>query len=137
MRVAVVYFYTRGSGRISGISESLAEGIRSQGHEVDLIDAVKFPDKKLTVYGYIAVGYENPAFFGSKVSDKISLYLSNAGMIRGKRSYAFIRPYGLRSQKVLGNLMKFMEHEGLYLKRSDILSSVDDAAVIGKKLHIS
>ncbi len=137
MRLAIVYFYTNNTGRILGVSEALAQGMRSQGHEVDLIDAVANPNQKLTVYRYIAVGYESPSFFGASISDKISLFLSNAGMIRGKRAYAFIKPFGIRSQKLLGKLMKSMEHEGLYLKRSDILNSPEDAKIIGKKLHIT
>jgi hypothetical protein len=30
-----------------------------------------------------------------------------------------------------------MEHEGMYLKKSDVISSTEEASLIGKNLHIS
>jgi hypothetical protein len=58
-------------------------------------------------------------------------------MISGKKSFAFILKKGMRLTKTLRELMAAMEHEGMFVKYSEILSSPEEAEVIGKRLHIS
>ena len=137
MRVAVVYFSNKKHRKLSALAGALAEGLRSQGHQVDIIDGDLDVNAKLTVYKYIAVGVESLNFFGGKIPSGTSLFLSDSGLIRGKRSYAFMLRSSLRLQKSLNNLMHVMEQEGMYLKKSDIISSTEEANIIGKNLHIS
>lgn len=137
MRIAIVYFSDKKRRKLAGLSVALAEGLRSQGHEVDVIDGDLDINSKLTVYNYIAVGVESLNLFGGKIPGRASLYLSNSGLIRGKKSYAFLLSGSLRPQKSLNKLMHIMEQEGMYLKKSDIISSTEVATIIGKNLHIS
>jgi hypothetical protein len=137
MRVGVVFFSGSNSKKLSAISNSLADGIRSQGHQVDIIDGNHDSGSKLTVYNYIAIGIEGINFFGGKIPSRTASFLSNSGLIRSKRSYAYTIKSSLRPQKNLARLMTVMEHEGLYLKKSDIISVKDEALNIGKRLHIS
>ena len=44
---------------------------------------------------------------------------------------------GLRKGRVLISLMKTMESEGMYLKKSDILANAAEAEAVGSKLHIN
>ena len=81
--------------------------------------------------------FQSLNFFGGKLPLKTAVFLSNAGLIRGKRSYAFLLRSSLRPQKSLTKLMHVMEQEGMYLKKSDIISSTAEANIIGKNLHIS
>lgn len=135
MRVAVVYFQC-GNSEVKKTAEALAQGMGTGNHIVDLINGETDTDKKLTGYEYIAVGAAPQSLFRGKISDKIGTYLKNAGMLSGKRSYAFIRKKGFGSAKALRTLMAEMEKEGMMLKISDILYSVEEAEAAGKKLHI-
>ena len=135
MRVAVVYFQS-GYIEVKKTAEALARGISAGNHMVDLIDGETDTDKKLTSYEYIVVGASPLSFFLGKISDRISTYLKNSGMLSGKRSYAFIRKKGFGSSKALKSLMMDMEKEGMMLKISDVLYSAIEAEAAGKKLHI-
>ena len=135
MRVAVVYF-RNGSEKVRNIASSIARGIESQGHQVALVDAENENDTRLTIYEYIVVGTSPVSFFSSKIPSRISEYLKNAGKVSGSKSYAFLVKSGLFSSKSLHLLMKSMEAEGMFLKISDVISSAEEAEIIGKKLQI-
>ena len=137
MRVGIVYFPINNRSKLSVLSTSLGEGIRAQGHQVDIINGCMDSNTKLSIYNYIAVGVEPLNFLGGKVHEKTSNFLANAGWINGKRSYAFSMKSSLRPLKSLSKLMRLMEHEGMFLKKSDVVSSKAEAEVIGKHLHIS
>ncbi|PIE04957.1 MAG: hypothetical protein CSA76_01555 [Spirochaetales bacterium] len=70
------------------------------------------------------------------MNSQVTAYLRSAGQVSGKRCYAFISRKGLRKNRVLGSLMKVMESEGMFLKRSDILSNASEAEAVGHRLHI-
>ncbi len=91
---------------------------------------------KLTIYQYLAIGTEPLSSFSGKIPDKVGHFLSSAGMVAGKRSFAFVTKNAFGSNKALTRLMKNMEIEGLYLKNSNIFNSPVEAEEIGKRLHI-
>jgi menaquinone-dependent protoporphyrinogen IX oxidase len=136
MRAAVVFFATNSRDKILNITRSLARGIESQGHQVDIIDGVHDVNAKLTMYQYIAVGSETLSNFSSKIPDKVGYFLSSSGMVAGKRSFAFVTKNVIGATKALARLMKNMEKEGMFLKYSSILNSPQEAEEIGKRLHI-
>ncbi|MBB6478545.1 flavodoxin family protein [Spirochaeta isovalerica] len=135
MRVAVVYFQS-GNSAVKKTAEALAQGIATENHIVDLINGETDTDKKLTGYEYIAIGTAPQTLFRGRISDRISTYLKNAGMLSGKRSYAFVCKKGFGSAKALRSLMADMEKEGMMLKISDVLYSAEEATAAGKKLHV-
>ena len=137
MRVGIVYFSHVKRTKLSALAAGLAEGIRAQGHLVDIIDGSLDVNTRLTVYNYIVIGIEPLTVFGGKVPVKTGEFLANAGLITGKKCYAFSLKSSLRPQKSLSKLMRLMEHEGMYLKKSDVINSAAEATVIGKHLHIS
>ncbi len=137
MRVGVIYFFNNENKKFTKIIGSLAEGLRAQGHQVDIINGNIDINARLSVYNYIALGAESISFFGGKINSSVSTFLGNAGLVRGKRAYAFTLGSTLRLQKTLRTLMGIMEHEGIYLKKSDVIKNWEDAFNIGKKLHIS
>ena len=136
MRAAVVFFTTNSRDKILNIAKSLARGIESQGHQVDIIDGDHDVNAKLTMYQYIAVGSESLSNFSGKIPDKVGQFLASSGMVAGKRSYAFITKNVFGATKALTRLMKNMEKEGMFLKYSSILNSPQEAEEIGKRLHI-
>jgi len=100
------------------------------------VDARTENGKSLTSFAYIAVGTVSPAPFAKMIPDSLGAFLKSAGHISGKRCYAFILNKGLRKGRVLSSLMKMMESEGMYLKKSDILANAAEAEAVGSKLHI-
>ncbi|MFW5742785.1 MAG: hypothetical protein ACOC37_00845 [Spirochaetota bacterium] len=137
MRVAVVFVPQTKREKLLEISKALASGIESQGHRVDLVDASRDVNTKLTIYEYIAVGTEVVSLFGGKIPPRVSEFLKTSGAVAGKRSFAFVTKKAIGAEKGLQRLMKQMEAEGMFLKLSDVLSSAPEAAEIGKRLKIS
>ena len=136
MRAAVVFFSTTSRDRILNLARSLARGIESQGHQVDIIDGDHDVNAKLTMYQYIAIGSQTLSNFSGKLPDKVGHYLGSSGMVAGKRSFAFVTKNMFGAAKALARLMKSMEKEGMFLKYSSILNSPQEAEEIGKRLHI-
>ena len=119
------------------LSKALSGGIESQGHQVQIIDGMTDISTKLTIFDYIAVGSEATSMFGGKLPVKVGSFLSGAGMLQGKRSFAFVIKSFFGSDRALARMMKMMEQEGMFLKYSDVLQSEEEAALIGQRLHIS
>ncbi|MBT3271710.1 MAG: hypothetical protein HN368_01040 [Spirochaetales bacterium] len=136
MRVAIVFFEGKSREKTLAIVRGLAKGIESKGHQVDIVDGDHDVNSRLTVYQYICIGTSAINFFGGKISEKASTFLPNAGVISGKRSFAFAVKGGRRISKTLSVIMKMMEKEGMYLKYSEVLTSAVEAEAIGKRLHI-
>ncbi|MBN2553520.1 MAG: hypothetical protein JXB06_12160 [Spirochaetales bacterium] len=118
------------------LTRSLAKGMESQGHQVDIIDGNHDVNAKLTMYQYIAVGVEPLSKFSGKIPDKVSQFLNSSGMVAGKRCYAFVTKNVFGAGKALTRLMRGMEKEGMFLKYSSIINSAAEAEEIGKRLHI-
>jgi len=137
MRVAVVFVPQAKRDKLIEISKALATGIESQGHQVDLVDASRDVNTKLTIYEYIALGTEVVSMFGGKIPEKVTEYLTASGIVGGKRCFAFVTKKAIGAEKGLQRLMKKMESEGMLLKFSDVLSSPAEATEIGKRLKIN
>ena len=137
MRVAVVFVPQAKRDKLLEISKALASGIESKGHRVDLVDASRDVNTKLTIYEYIAIGTEVVSLFGGKIPEKVSEFIKASGAVNGKRSFAFVTKKAIGADKGLQRLMKQMEAEGMFLKFSDVLSSPAEATEIGKRLNIS
>ncbi|MDE0024177.1 MAG: hypothetical protein OXP69_07160 [Spirochaetaceae bacterium] len=137
MRTAVVFFEGKNRKRLLSLAQALARGIETQGHQVDLIDGARDINSKLTIYGYIAIGGESITTFTGKIPEVVTRYLKNAGMISGKRCYAFVCKSPISANRALQRIMKAMEGEGMFLKNSGILNSEVEAQEVGRRLHIS
>ncbi len=136
MRIAVVYFSDRTNGNILALARGLADGLETRGHQVDVINGDADVNLKLTTYRYIVVGAPAANFWGGAISSKVAGFLASCGTVSGKRSFAFIKKGIFRNQKTLLALMKTMEHEGMFVKNSDIIASSESAKIIGSKLNI-
>jgi flavorubredoxin len=120
-----------------GLAKALGRGIEKQGNQVDVFDGAKDTNVRLTIYQYLAIGAEPMGTFGGKIPEAVKPFLAGAGMVSGKKSYAFISRATFGAEKSLRRLMKGMEEEGMFLKNSDILRSQQEAEEIGRRLHIS
>jgi len=113
---------------------SLAKGMESMGHRVDIVDVWKDDGMRLPGYEYIAVAAEPISFFSGKLPNIVSKVLSAGSSLVGKKSAAFIKKTGLFSNRALANLMKAMEKEGMRINWSDILFNAPHAEAMGKKI---
>ncbi len=137
MKVCVLYAAASKDGqKIQAIAKAIAEGVSSQGHQVDIIDMNLDMGKKVSFYDYLIFGTEATTFWGGKLPSTLSQFLRTAGKVSGIRSMGFISKGGVRSMKTLQALMRTMEHEGLFLKKSEIVTKVDHARAVGKHLQI-
>lgn len=127
MRVAVVYIPVQDPEPLAKLAKSMARALEAAGHFVDLAIARADESPRLTGYDYIVIGTEGADAFG-KISDRVPHYLAQAGMVTGKRSMAFLRKSGFRSEKALARLMKSMEAEGMIVNCAEVLTNEASAA---------
>lgn len=136
MRVATVFFGFKQSDRLAAVAQGFARGIEAQGHQVDLIEARRDTDVKLSMYQYVVIGAEQVGVFGGKIPVQVTEFLQNAGAIGGKKSFAFVLQRPIGASKALTNLMRVMEREGMFIRFSEVVRSAGEAEAIGKRLHI-
>ncbi len=137
MKVCVLYASSsKESGPIKAIAKALAEGVSAQGHQVDLFDMNLDMGKKVSFYDYLIFGTEATTFWGGKIPASVAQFLRTAGTVSGIRCMGFVSKGGVRSMKTLQALMRTMEHEGLFLKKSEVITKADYARAVGKHLHI-
>lgn len=137
LRVAIVHYDASNNRSIHELVRALAGGIQGQGHDVTLIDACREVGVSLTSFAYIVVGVVADSLMSKSIPEPLVTFLRSAGHLSGKRSYAFVAKGGLRKRRVLSSLMKAMEMEGMFLKKSDILVKSAEAAIVGSRLHIN
>ena len=132
MRIVVV-----SAPRQRGVPEyvkSLARGMESMGHRVDILDAWTEDGMRLPGYEYIVVVAEPNSFFSGKIPLVVSKILAAGSALAGKKSAAFIKKSGLFTNRAVTNLLKAMEKEGLFVNWSDILFDSSHAEAIGKRI---
>ena len=136
MRIAVVFIPDRNRDKLLKIAKGVMAGIEQQGHQVDIVDGSRDVNTKLTIYEYICIGTEPISSFGGRIPARVGEFLANAGIVAGKRSFAFVIKSGFSTLRALARLMKIMEGEGMFLKYSEVLLSPEEAVEIGKRLRI-
>ena len=114
--------------------KSLAKGMSSMGHFVDVVDAWTEDGIRLPGYDYVAVVTETISMFSAKIPDAVTRVLSVGSGLSGKKSAAFLKKGGLRLGKTFSNLMRAMEKEGMVVNWSDILLSAPHAEAMGKRI---
>lgn len=137
MRTAVLFFPSGSRDKVREVSRALAEGIESQGHDVDVIDGTQDVNTKLTIYTHVCVVAEQNTLFTGKIPEAIENFLKASGIVTGKKSFAFVIKKPLGNSKALRRLMHSMEHEGMFLRYSEILASPEDSRLIGQRLKIA
>jgi len=114
--------------------KSLAKGMESMGHRVDIIDAWKEDGMKLPAYEYIAVVTEPVSVFSGKIPENVSKVIKAGSSVAGKKSAAFIKKTGLFTNRAFAALMKIMEAEGMVVNWSEILFNGPHAEALGKQI---
>jgi menaquinone-dependent protoporphyrinogen IX oxidase len=135
VRIAVVYYSEKNDEKLKSIAQGLTRGFENSGSQSDIIDIRLDESKKLTGFDYIAVGVSVAGVFNTKLPKRVGEYLKNAGQLVGKRSFAFVTKKMFFSQKILSRLMKQMEGEGMFLKYSEVISTIEEAQEIAKRLN--
>ena len=134
MRIAVIS--VPGQRReIPQYVKSLAKGMESMGHRVDILDAWTEDGFRLPGYEYIAVCAEAVSLWGGKMPDALSKVLGSGSGLVGKKSAAFLKKTGpIFINKALSNLMRAMEKEGMLINWSEILLNAAQAEALGKRI---
>jgi hypothetical protein len=135
MRVALIYVPAKAPDALAAVAKSMARAIEAEGHFVDVSQARPGETPSLTGYDYVIVGTESAGAFG-KIPEGVSQSLSQAGMLAGKRSMAFLRKSGLRPEKALSRLMKAMEGEGMLVNFAEVVAKEADAAKAAREAPI-
>jgi hypothetical protein len=134
MRIAVISAPSSQAG-VPEYAASLAKGMESMGHRVDVIDAYTDDGMRLPGYEYIAVCAEAVSAFGGKMPDCLRKVLQATSGVSGKKSAAFLKKKGpFFVNKAMRNLMHMMEHEGMVINWSEIILNPPHAEALGKRI---
>ena len=132
MRIAIICTPPQGQSPPDYV-RSLAKGMESCGHQVDIINARTDDALRLAICDYIALVTAPASLFSAQIPDIIPRFLAAANT-GGKKSAAFVKKSGLRHEKALANLMAAMEKEGMVINWSDFLLNASQAEALGKKI---
>jgi hypothetical protein len=135
MRVALIYIPAKAPEAIAALAKIMARTLEAAGHFVDVSQAKPDEMPHLTGYDYVIIGTESASAFG-KIPDRVAKLLSQAGMVTGKRSMAFLRKTGFRPEKALHRLMKAMEAEGMVVNCAELVSKEEDAASAAREAPV-
>ncbi|MCL2130753.1 MAG: hypothetical protein FWH35_10435 [Treponema sp.] len=134
MRIAVISVPAQ-RREVPGYVKSLAKGMESMGHRVDIIDAWTEDGFRLPGYEYIAVCAEAASLWGGKMPLALPKILAFGSGLVGKKSAAFLKKTSpLFINKALANLMKAMEKEGMIVNWSEIVLGASHAEALGKRI---
>ena len=134
MRIVVVSVPAQRKG-IPDYVQSLAKGMESMGHRVDVLDAWTEDGFRLPGYEYIAVCAEPASTWGGKMPEALSKVLGAGSGLVGKKSAAFLKKTGpLFVNKAFYTLMKAMEKEGMTINWSEIILNAPQAEALGKRI---
>ncbi|GHU66280.1 hypothetical protein FACS189447_06830 [Spirochaetia bacterium] len=134
MRIAVVSAPKSRNG-VPEYVKSLAKGMESMGHRVDIIDAWTEDGMRLPGYEYIVVCAEAAKAWGGKMPEVLPKVLSAGSGLVGKKSAAFLKKTGpFFITKALWNLMRAMEKEGMMVNWSEIILNPAHAEALGKRI---
>lgn len=137
IRCAVVFFAAKPGNGLRVLSQALADGLKDRGFEVLVADGLKSLDLKLSGFKYLLIGTDVRSWFKGTIDRRISEFLSSAGMIQGKKCFAFVsKGSPFSTQKTLANLMKALEFEGMILQLSDVFADAPSARTLAAKLKI-
>ena len=136
MRSAIVFFYDSNRDAALAAAKGLSRGIEAQGHTCEIIDGNTDVQTKLSAFQYICIGHQFSSLFAGRISSKAREFLSQAGLIGGKRCFAFIVKRGFGSQKTLKRFMELLESEGMFVQYSDQIQSLEEAEITGRNLQI-
>jgi hypothetical protein len=115
---------------------SLAKGMESMGHRVDVLDAWTEDGFRLPGYEYIVVTAESASLFGGKMPEAVAKILSSGSGLGGRKGAAFLKKTGPFTVKAMANLMRAMEKEGMVVNWSDILLNAAHAESLGKRIGV-
>lgn len=142
MKIALLYFAS-GNGKIPRAAEKIKKILEknftldSSGSEREIVPINgEKESRKLSLYRYLLLLGNSSSFLGSKIDPKISHYLGNNGSLLGKKGYVFTLKRGFFTLKTHKFLMSAMEHEGIFLKSSEIFGSLKEINRIENKLII-
>ncbi len=137
MKVCVLFCGNQANDqKLKMLASKMAEGIASNGHDVDVFDMSLEMGKIVSFYEYIVVISTAVSYFSKSVPSDVSKFLRAAGTVSGKRCSCYISKSCLRKGRVLQTLMHTLESEGMYLKVSDVLPNGNYAYAVGKRLHV-
>ena len=134
MRIAVIHVPATRKG-IQDYVKTLARGMETMGHRVDILDSWTDNGFMLPGYEYVAVCAEAVSGWGGKMPEPLQKVLGAGSGLVGKKSAAFLRktsPFFVN--RALTNLMRAMEKEGMLVNWSEILLNAPHAEALGKRI---
>ena len=134
MRIVVVSVPGRRK-EVPDYVKSLARGMESLGHRVDILDAWTEDGFKLPGYEYVAICVEATSFWGGKLPEVLPKILGSGSGLVGKKGAAFLKKTSpIFLHKAIANLMRAMEKEGMKVNWSEVLLSSAQAEALGKRI---
>lgn len=136
MRVAILLYPARSVDGLRQMAKGLAEGFAANGHNADVFDIKQDEAVRVGIYDYVCVGTTGMSPWSGKVDPALPRRLDAISSLSGKRCFAFVPKQPLFTEKLLVNLMKAMESQGMFMRNSAILKIPADAVLTAKSLDL-
>ena len=110
MKICVLYCGNKANDpKLKALASKMAEGISSNGHDVDVFDINLEMGKIISFYEYVVVISCAVSYFSKNVPSNVETFLRSAGTVSGKRCSCYISKGCLRKSRVLQTLMQVLE----------------------------
>jgi hypothetical protein len=136
MRVAILLYPTGSAENLRRMAKGLAEGFSANGHSVEIIDLKNDESVRVGIYDYLCIGTEGLSPWSGKIDSALVRRLDSIGSLSGKRCFAFVTKKLLFTEKLLVNLMKAMEAQGMFMRNSAVFKIAEDAKLTAKNLDL-
>lgn len=136
MRVAILLYPTGSAEGLRQLAKGLAEGFSANGHNADIIDLKNDESVRVGIYDYVCIGTSGVKPWSGKIDPALARRLDAVGSLSGKRSFAFVAKNLMFTEKLLVNLMKAMESQGMYMRNSAVLKIPEDAKLTARSLDL-
>lgn len=134
MRVALVFFSEKENLDLKNILTRSEEVLAEKGHHCRIFDGLRDDGTGLASFDYLIIGASTRGFL-SRLPARIAAFFSQQNLI-GKKAFVFTLKNGLRNSKAVFDLMKITEAQGIVIKYSEVLGSVEEAEYVVNDLHL-
>jgi menaquinone-dependent protoporphyrinogen IX oxidase len=124
-------------GDLKNMAESIAQGARQNGYEVELVDT-NYSGRPISFFKYdlVVAGAPTQGIFRGKIPSNLSKFLKDCKRTTGQEAMAFVTPRFFATNKALKKVMGELEKLGCIVKDFRALKNEKKAKEFGNSFNL-